>query len=292
MKNTQYYNADTGDAGFGTHASPAPAGGESLIASSGAESRASAPSGILDDRGAFAEGWTARLPDELGEYRNGLGKFKTLGDFVKSYQGLEKMLGKSAQGTFVPNEDSTPEEISAYRRAIGVPESADGYQLKPEGLPDGLLWDDDTARAAAEIAHKYNVPPGAMREFVDMQMQIERGRVVAMQENIARQIEAGTQELQHYWGDRFDDRISKVKQLAHLAGVDPQSNGFLDPNMVRAFARISDLIGDDQFVGGSSAPRMNSAEQAKDIMTNPQNPLYTRYQEGDRDVVERVLGML
>jgi hypothetical protein len=39
----------------------------------------------------------------------------------KSYQGLEQLLGKKANSVPVPNEKSTPEEVSAYRKAIGVP---------------------------------------------------------------------------------------------------------------------------------------------------------------------------
>jgi hypothetical protein len=34
----------------------------------------------------------------------------------KSYQGLEQLLGKKANSVPVPNEKSTPEEVSAYTR--------------------------------------------------------------------------------------------------------------------------------------------------------------------------------
>ncbi len=35
----------------------------------------------------------------------------------------------------VPGENATPEELAAYRKAIGVPESDDGYTFDPSKLP-------------------------------------------------------------------------------------------------------------------------------------------------------------
>ena len=39
---------------------------------------------------------------------------------AKGFNGLEQLLGKKANSVPVPNEKSTPEEVSAYRKAKGA----------------------------------------------------------------------------------------------------------------------------------------------------------------------------
>lgn len=286
-----FHQPDMGDSGAGGVSS----GGESsgtAGAEAGATGGSSAAAGFVDARGAFAEGWTSRLSEDLGDARAGFAKFRSIDDLAKSYRGLEQRLGKSAGAAFVPGEGATPEEVSAYRRALGVPEQADGYQLRPDDLPEGFQWDDGQSAVAAQIAHKYNVPPAAMKELVNIQMQREMGRVAAMEGTIQEHLAAGERHLQETWGDKFSTNISRAQQMAQMVGIDPRSNGFTDPEVVKAFARFSELISDDKFVAPGGTPALSSTESAKDIMTNKANPFYEKYQNGDPDTVERVRGML
>lgn len=285
-----FHQPDGGDAGAGGVSSGGVASG-----TAGAEAGASAggtAAGFVDARGAFTEGWTSRLSEDLGDARAGFAKFRSIDDLAKSYRGLEQRLGKSAGAVYVPGEGATPEEVSAYRRALGVPEQPDGYELRPDDLPEGFQWDDEQSAVAAQIAHKYNVPPAAMKELVNIQMQREMGRVAAMETTIQEHLAAGERHLQETWGDKFSTNISRAQQMAQMVGIDPRSNGFTDPEVVKAFARFSELISDDKFVAQGATPGLNSMESAKDIMTNKSNPLYDKYQNGDPDTVERVRGML
>ncbi len=296
---TRFHQPDMGDSASGGAAGAYSSGGSAAAQSSG--SAASSPgaggisesaAGFIDGRGTFAEGWTERLSSELGDARAGFAKFRSIDDLAKSYRGLEQRLGKSAGAVYVPGEGATPEEVSAYRRALGVPEQPDGYQLRPDDLPEGFQWDDAQGSEAAQIAHKYNVPPAAMKELVNIQMQREMSRVAAMEGTIHEHLAAGERHLQETWGDKFGQNINRAQQMAQMVGIDPRSSGFTDPEVVKAFARFSELISDDKFVAPGATPALSSAESAKDIMTNRANPLYEKYQNGDPDTVERVRGML
>jgi hypothetical protein len=210
----------------------------------------------------------------------------------KSYQGLEQLLGKKANAIVPPSEKSTPEEIAAYRKAIGVPESPEAYNLKPEQLPEGVVWDESVAKRAAELAHKHNVPAAAMQEF--MKFDMERAALMnqAAAQMIETQLETGRAELQKVWGDKMPEKIELARRAAVTAGVDPTSQGFVDPQVVKAIVNLAEKLSDDKLVAGDQTGVSSTRARAKDIMTNAANPLYLRYQEGDAEVVDQVRRML
>lgn len=211
---------------------------------------------------------------------------------AKSYQGLEQLLGKKANAIPVPNEKSTPEEVAAYRKAIGVPESPEGYKLKPEQLPEGVTWDENVAKRAAELAHKHNIPAAAMGEL--MKFDMERAALMnqAAANMIEEQLQQGRAELERVWGDKMPEKIELARRAAVTAGVDPTSQGFVDPQVVKAIVSLAEKLSDDKLVAGNQTGVSSTRARARDIMTNQANPLYARYQEGDPEVVDQVRRML
>lgn len=210
----------------------------------------------------------------------------------KSYQGLEQLLGKKANSVPVPNEKSTPEEVAAYRKAIGVPESPEGYKLKPEQLPQGVTWDDSVAKRAAELAHRHNIPAAAMSEL--MKFDLERAALMnqAAASMIETQLEAGREELQRVYGDKMPEKIELARRAAVTAGVDPSSQGFVDPQVVKAIVSLAEKLSDDRLIEGNQTGISSTRARARDIMTNESNPLYQRYQDGDAETVDQVRRML
>jgi hypothetical protein len=211
---------------------------------------------------------------------------------LKSYQGMEQLVGRKAQAVLPPTEKSTPEEVAEYRKAIGVPESPEGYNLKPEQLPEGITWDDNVAKRAAELAHKHHIPAAAMQEF--MKFDMERAALMnqAAAGMIEAQLEAGRSELQKVWGDKMPEKIELARRAAVTAGVDPSSQGFVDPQVVKAIVSLAEKLSDDKLVAGDQTGVASTRARARDIMFNEANPLYARYQAHDSEVVDQVRRML
>ena len=67
--------------------------------------------------------------------------------------------GEASTGLMPLSDDATPEEVEAYQQRLsqflGVPESADGYEL-PDGTPD------EVATVLRNIAHTLNVSPAVL----------------------------------------------------------------------------------------------------------------------------------
>lgn len=209
---------------------------------------------------------------------------------AKSYSGLEQLLGKKASAVVVPNEKSTPEEVAAFRKAIGVPETPDAYveKIKPEALPEGIHFDENLAKVASEIAHKYNVPPAALRELTNLQIaQVQAMQQMATQEAI-KELETGKQELAKVYGDQLPAKLELAKRAAATVGVNPSSRGFTDPDVVKGFITLAEKLSEDKLVSAESAGMGGGERAAKDIQTNPENPYYERYQNGDPEIVDLV----
>lgn len=211
---------------------------------------------------------------------------------AKSYEVAQRALGRKAQAVVPPNEKSTPEEVAEYRKAIGVPDSPEGYNLKPEQIPEGVTWDDATAKKAAELAHKHNVPASAMQEFLRFDMERAAMMNQAAATMIDAQLEAGRAELQKVYGDKFGEKIELARRAALTVGVDPASQGFVDPQVVKAIVSLAEKLSDDKLVSGDQTGVTSTRARARDIMTNQANPLYAKYQEGDPETVDQVRRML
>lgn len=127
------------------------------------------------ERGA-APDWFANVSDKVGEgetasNRDWLGTkgFKDLDSLVKSYREAEKGLRDGGR-IKVPGEGAQADEVTAFHRAIGVPEKAEGYEIKG---PEGVKLNDAVLGQLAEAGVKYGVPKGAFQGLVNDFIQIQ-----------------------------------------------------------------------------------------------------------------------
>lgn len=215
----------------------------------------------------------------------------------KSYQGMEQLLGKKASAVVVPNDKSTPEEVASFRKALGVPEKAEGYDLKkPEQLPPGVEWDESTASEFSKLAHKHNIPAAALKELVafDLQRNSKLGLAhqQVQQQMAAQRLEQGKAELKQAFGENYDARLTLVKRAVATEGTNPKSWGFGDPAVIKTIAGLAQKLSDDKLVEGSQMGISTSRDRAKQIATDKTNPYYQRYQDGDPEVVDMVRRMM
>lgn len=80
-------------------------------------------SDAVDQSGTQEPSFFDSLPEELKKFEPTLGKFSNNGDLAKSYVELSNKLGKRF-------EDMSEDEIVSLNGKFGVPQEADGYDLK------------------------------------------------------------------------------------------------------------------------------------------------------------------
>jgi hypothetical protein len=285
-------NIDTSDeTSLLAAADPTPASPEAPAPPTPAAETPTQPStGWVNPDGTFGDKWLDALPEDVQDYKDTLSKYKSVPDMAKALANANALIGKKLG---VPNEKSTPEEVSAFRKAMGVPESLEEYKFAPDALPEGMTWSDDFAKPFAEVAHKHSIPPGAMRELANQFANYERHKFEAIQATYEKQRTDSVQTLQKEWGGEFTKNIGLAKQAAKMAGVDANSHGFSDPEVVRGFVRMAHMMSEDRVgrsMGGTEF--LTGTARAKDIMSNPENAWHKRYMEGDREAAALVTSLL
>jgi hypothetical protein len=249
-------------------------------------------SAIRDD-GSFEAGWQDHLDGDYAAAANTVANYKTLPEMAKGLYEARRALSQRDERVAVPGADATPEQISKYREALGVPEKYEEYPLsKPEDLPDDM-WDEKAATQYKELFHKLNVSPKAASEIVNTYLKMEQGRAEMMQAHQAGEMQRARQELQNEFGSELTKQLDLARRLALTAGVDPNDPAFNSPAVVKALAFAGRNMGEDRMVSSQESGGMQSGmARAKDISQNPQNPMHERYRAGDPDVVALVTKLI
>lgn len=151
-----------------------------------------------------------------------------------------KLLGNAIR---IPGKDAKPEEIAAYEEKLGVPPTADGYELKvPKDLPENLPYDAERANAFKAKAKELKLSKAQAAELHDWAV----GNGVADQKAVieaenARKIETAkgeTQKLIKLWGP-LDGETAK----ANLAFADRALRDIGGDDAIAEFKRVG-LIGE------------------------------------------------
>ena len=229
------------------------------------------------------------LPENF--WRDGKADYAAL---AKSYTGMREILGRKSQSVLVPNEKSKPEEIAEFRKALGIPENPDDYlgALKPEAMPEGVQFDEALAKQAAQLAHKHNIPPAAMKELAALQMGQVQSMAQASERMVMAQLDADRELLKTEYGDKYGETLKIAQRVAISSGTDPNTRGFSDPAMVKFAAWVASQISEDKLVSANATAMQAGQDRGMDVIRNPDNPMHKRYHDGDEDVVRQVRSYL
>lgn len=249
-----------------------PTSGASLLGGDGGQSAGEAapvsPSYLVGSDGAFAPNWLDSLPPDL-KGNPALTTVPTLADLAKSYVSTKSLVGKKFQA---PSETSTPEEITAWRKNVGAPETPDGYgELRPEEIP-AEMWDAATEGQLKAIAHKHSLPPSAVKDIIALHAATVKGGMEKFVADEAAYKETGLNTLKKEWGANFDQEAHAAKTFAEAIGLNPNETlDFASPSFVLAMARGAKLIMGDKIVAGAPATISGGIEsRIRDIQGSPE----------------------
>lgn len=230
--------------------------------------------------------WRAALPEDIRAAPS-MAKFKDPAELAKSYLEAEKLIGR--KGVVVPGENATPEEVAAFRAALGVPDAPDGYGLAaPEGLPDGV-WNEDSAKAFAAKAHELGIPPAAAKGLAEWFAKAQAEALGAA--------EPWQPVLEKEWGAKFQDNLDLAQRAARQFGADEATLAKLasaagDANVMRMFHRIGAALGEDQPAGMATASAPMTGERAREaalaIIGDKSSPYHQPLHPEHRATVQKV----
>lgn len=196
------------------------------------------------------------IPAKFWDEAKGEPKVDQLG---ASYQSLEKAFSEKRE-IKKPGEKATPEQIAAYRAEVrkitGAPEKPEDYGLKaPDNLPEGVIWNSDTANKAATIAAEYGIPPEALHKLIDLNNENMGSIIAKSAEMEAQQVQGVIDGMNTEWGADASNNWQRAARGALAVGIDIKSSKLAnDPEFIRASLAIDKFLREDSgLISGDNA---------------------------------------
>lgn len=125
--------------------------------------------------------------------------------------------GKLTAGELKPTlpKNASAEVLAEYRKAHGIPDKADGYDIKEIKLDDA---DKPLVSQVMAAAHAVNAPPEAVKAMVGVWPKLKEAAVQRQHELDVQAKERGEDALRTEWGGEFRRNISLVHQLLDRTG--------------------------------------------------------------------------
>lgn len=190
--------------------------------------------------------WRESIKDE--EVRKHSERFDSIDSLARGNLELRKKLSGAIT---LPGKDASEEDIASFRKAIGVPQTADEYEL------EGIEINDDTPDYVKDnlakwksTFHENNITPKAVGELQKVMVEIaeaEKARQVEADKTFASESEAA---LKAEWpGDEYQKNMTIANRAAEkLFGDDFEGMRSLEtksgklvldhPALARVFAKI------------------------------------------------------
>lgn len=207
--------------------------------------------------------WTASLTPELQQFVATKG-YKAPADVIVAYQNAEKLVG--ADKIAVPKDGLFDE---ASRVKLGVPSDPKDYKIERPALPEGLPYDEKFEAAALKKAHELGLTPRQVQELIKFQAE-NQGNAFATAQQMQEAAKAETvQTLQKEWGKAYEERVQWAARAAKQIGGDElieylnNSGAGDNPHLIRAFAKIGELMREDKMPAGRPGGMTLTPEQAR-----------------------------
>lgn len=209
-------------------------------------------------------GWTSGLRKDL-QANEGINKFEKVSDFADDYIALKSRLENSI---VKPGESSSPEELSAYRAAMGIPDTSDGYEF-PEDI-DGVKMDTDRVKQYSELAHKLGLSKDQAKALLEYEAKSYREAIINQQAARNNSLEAANKALREHWGEEYSKKVKLATRAFNTfsSKVDREKldkTGILNnPQFVMFLEQVGSAMSEDTLVDGSP----QSPSKSKGYITN------------------------
>jgi FKBP-type peptidyl-prolyl cis-trans isomerase len=203
------------------------------------------------------------MPDDLKGHSY-LDKYKTAEDFAKAGINHQSALTKKASDYF---ESEDPVVVAERDKLMGVPESAEGYEVSAE-LSEAVS--EESLVAFKAKAHEMKLPAKYVEEMVQFEADLWTKHAESQAAEAQAETEATTATLKEGWkGDTFDHNTKQVQNLLinelGLSVEDlSQPIGNSAKLITALFDKVVPMYGEDKLIEGtmsqtsvSSSERMN-----------------------------------
>lgn len=198
--------------------------------------------------------WKGQLSKDLKD-NAWFDQFKTISDLGKHAFDLH---GKLDKALFLPGEDATDEDRATYLKAIGCPETPDGYEITLPKFPEGMppVYGEEQLGAWKKTFHE----AGLTKDQADKLARVRLQEAIAAYETVTEKRlqfhNANVKALQDKHGDEYQPLMEKASSFASKHGGDDlvtllDRTGMGDhPVMIDFILKMIRITGEDKDLSG------------------------------------------
>lgn len=231
-----------------------------------------APEPLIAPTLPMPAGWRESLPDDLKAEKS-LESFKDIPALAKAFVETKKLVGQPRVKP--PTDASTPEELSAWRKALNIPEDAAGYLSVGVKVPEAVasMWDEAEGGAFLKTMHAVHAPPGVVQAALNY----EAERVAAEHNAAVKARQGAAAELRREWGPTYDANLGHANRAITEFGGN-EAVTFLNetrlrdgsvladhPILVKAFSKIGNALVESGAMQAGNTTTMTADEARQQV---------------------------
>lgn len=136
-------------------------------------------------------------------------------------------------------------DLTRYTGKVAKPELKNGHVLN-DGFWDGMM----------KAGHAAKVPPAQLQALAHYAIQWGNEQAEANTTRVQGEVAAAEEALRKEWGNDYESKRAIAKRAFQAIGIGVSDAAHLDralgaPGLVKAFARLGELLGEEQLPGAS-----------------------------------------
>lgn len=167
-------------------------------------------------------GWKTEIPGSLREHE-AFAPYKTKDELwnghIEAVSKVKDLEGKLAGAIPKLSENATDEEKTAYLKAIGVPESPDGYEFERPAMPEGVPYNEALEKWFRDTAHKAGISAEQAKTLYGSYNQFGAEFLKSLEVQRRDTLTKGMNALKESWGNHYDDNVAVVKRVQEKIGA-------------------------------------------------------------------------
>jgi len=184
----------------------------------------------------WPEDWRSKLAGDDAKALKAFERFKSPNDMAKSLLEAQKKISSGATRPQLA-EGATEEQVAEYRKALGVPDTPDGYLEK---INSGLVIGDDDKPLLESFlasAHGKNAPPEFVESALEWYYDLQEKQTAEQSAADSEAKRNGEDALRAEWGGEFRANINAITAFLDTAPTTEDGTPLKDLLMG---ARLSD----------------------------------------------------
>lgn len=173
----------------------------------------------------FPDDWRQKLAGGDAKELARLERFGSPDDVWKAYRNIETKVSSGQLKSVAPLPDNaTPEQLAEYRKANGIPETADKYDIT---LDKGVVIGEADKPMVDEFlkyAHDNNLTPASVKGNLQFYFDLQASQMAKMAEDDSNFKTESILKLKETWGGDYTQNTNRIKGLIDMFPAEDMAN--------------------------------------------------------------------